>query len=256
MRVEAVYRYPVKGLSPEALEEVELIPGECLPHDRRFALAQGDAPFDAAAPSWLPKRHFGCLMANARLALLRTGFEPRSGRLSIVAPDRPPFVGDTRTEEGRGAIAAFLGDFLGPEARGTPSFVEAPGHNFTDVSTKCVSIIGLSSLHALEAAVDMPLDPIRFRANLYVSGGEPWAEFGLLGQEIQIGSARLRVFKRIVRCAATEVNPDTAERDAKPQRWLRERFGHADLGVFAEVLEGGQVAVGDALEPLQADLLH
>jgi uncharacterized protein YcbX len=256
MRVEAVYRYPVKGLSPEALEEVVLAPGECLPHDRRFALAQGDAPFDPVAPSWLPKRHFGCLMANARLALLRTGFEPRSGRLSIRVPDGPPFVGDTRTEDGRAAIAAFLADFLGAEARGTPRFVEAPGHNFTDVAAKCVSIIGLSSLHALEAAADTPLDPIRFRANLYVSGGEPWAEFGLLGQEIQIGGARLRVFKRIVRCAATEVNPETAERDAKPQQWLRERFGHADLGVYAEVLEGGQVAVGDALEPLQADLLH
>ncbi len=256
MRVEAVYRYPVKGLSPEALGEVELAPGECLPHDRRFALAQGDAPFDPATPSWLPKRHFGCLMANARLALLRTGFEPRSGRLSIRAPDGPIFVGDTRTEDGRAAIAAFLADFLGEEARGTPRFVEAPGHNFTDVAAKCVSLIGLSSLHALEAAVDTPLDPIRFRANLYVSGGEPWAEFGLLGQEIQIGGARLRVVKRTIRCAATEVNLETGERDAKPLRWLREHFGHGDLGVYAEVLEGGRVAAGDSLEPLQADLLH
>ena len=87
MRVEAIYRYPVKGLSPEALEEVALSTGRCLPHDRRFALAQGDAPFDPAAPSWLPKRHFGCLMVNARLALLRTGFDPRTGLLAIRPPD-------------------------------------------------------------------------------------------------------------------------------------------------------------------------
>jgi len=256
MRVEAIYRYPVKGLSPEALEEVTLASGECLPHDRRFALAQGDAPFDPAAPSWLPKRHFGCLQANARLALLHTAFDPRSGCLLIQAPDRPRLVADTRTDEGRAEIAAFLAEFLGPEARGTPRFVEAPGHNFTDVAAKRVSVIGLSSLHALEAAAGMALDPIRFRANVYVSGGEPWAEFGLLGQEIQIGAARLRVVKRIVRCAATEVNPDNGERDAKPMRWLREHFGHGDLGVYAEVLEGGRVAAGDALEPLQADLLH
>ena len=256
MRVEAIYRYPVKGLSPEALEEVTLTPGQCLPHDRRFALAQGDAPFDPAAPSWLPKRHFGCLMANARLALLRTGFDPRTGQLAIRPPDGAPLVASTRTEDGRAAIADFLGAFLGPEARGAPRFVEAPGHNFTDLAAKCVSIIGLASLHALEAEVGMELHPLRFRANLYVSGGEPWAEFGLVGQEIQIGGARLRVRKRTVRCAATEVNPDTGERDAEPQRWLRERFGHGDLGVYAEVLEGGRVAAGDALEPLQADLLH
>lgn len=256
MRVEAIYRYPVKGLSAEALEEVRLAPGECLPHDRRFALAQGDSPFDPAAPSWLPKRHFGCLMANARLALLHTAFDPRSGCLYIRPPDRPPLAADVRTEDGRAAVAAFLGEFLGREARGAPRFVEAPGHNFTDVAAKCVSIIGLSSLHALEAAAGTALDPIRFRANVYVSGGDPWWEFGLVGQEVQIGGARLRVLKRIVRCAATEVNPDTAERDAEPPRWLRRHFGHADLGVYAEVLEGGRIASGDALEPLQADLLH
>ena len=123
MRVEAVYRYPVKGLSPEALEEVVLTPGECIPQDRRFALAQGDAPFDPAAPSWLPKRHFGCLMANARLALLHTAFDPRSGCLYIRPPDGPPLAADIRTEGGRAAAAAFLAEFLGPEARGAPRFV-------------------------------------------------------------------------------------------------------------------------------------
>ncbi|MBL6457261.1 MOSC domain-containing protein [Belnapia sp. T6] len=256
MRVEHVYRYPVKGLTAEALEEVTLTPGECLPHDRRFALAQGDAPFDPAAPAWLQKRHFGCLMANAKLALLHSAYDPRSGQLLIRPPEGPPLLGDTRSEAGQREIAAFLAGFLGEEARGTPRFVEAPGHNFTDVAAKCISIIGLSSLHALEQASGMRLDPLRFRANVYVSGGHPWAEFDLIGQEIQLGGARLRVFKRIVRCPATEVNPETAERDAKPPKVLREAFGHADLGVYAEVIEGGRLAVGDALEPLQGDMLH
>lgn len=255
MRVEHIYRYPVKGLTAEALEEVSLSPGQCLPHDRRFALAQGDAPLDPAAPAWLPKFHFGCLMKNARLAMLHSAFDPRTGVLAIRPPEGPPLAASTRTPEGRAEIAGFLAAFLGPEARGTPSFVEAPGHNFTDVAKKAVSIIGLSSLHALEAAAGQPLDPLRFRANIYVSGSHPWAEFDLIGQEILLGGARLRVFKRIVRCAATEVNPETATRDADPPRWLRQHFGHADLGVYAEVLEGGRVAVGDALEPTEAAAL-
>jgi len=52
------------------------------------------------------------------------------------------------------------------------------------------------------------------------------------------------------------VNPDTAERDAKPPRALREHYGHADLGVYAEVLDGGRVAVGDPLELAQQELLR
>ena len=222
MRIETIYRYPVKGLTAEALEEVALTPGETLPHDRRFALAQGDSTFDPAAPAWMPKRNFACLMANARLALLHSAYDARSGELVI----RP---------------------------LGAPPFVEAPGHSFSDVAKKVVSIIGLSSLQALEQAAGAKLDPLRFRANVYVSGGSPWAEFDWIGREILLGQARLRIVKRIVRCPATEVNPATAERDAAPPRWLRDHFGHADLGVYAEVLEGGRISVGDALEVTDPD---
>ena len=254
MRIEKIYRYPVKGLSAEALEAVALTPGDMLAHDRRFALAQGDSPFDVAAPRWLSKRNFGCLMVNERLALLHTAFDPHDGSLAIRAPGAAPFLGDTRTEAGKAAIARYLTDFLGPEARGEPRFIEAPGHRFSDVAMKVVSIIGLGSLHALEAEAGMVLDPLRFRANFYFSGGRPWAEFDWIGKEIQIGQVRLKVVKRIVRCAATEVNPETAVRDANPPRDLRRHFGHADLGVYAEVLEAGQIALGDALEPLMLDL--
>lgn len=250
MRIESIYRYPVKGLTAEALEEVALTPGETLPEDRRFALAQGDAPFDLAAPAWLPKRHFGCLMVNARLALIHSAFDPRSGDLLLRIPGADPLLASTRTDEGRNVIATALAAYLGEEARGTPRFLEAPGHSFSDVAKKVVSIIGLSSLRALEQAAGMTLDPLRFRANVYVSGGKPWAEFDWIDQEIQLGQAKLRVFKRTVRCPATEVNPETGERDAKPPRWLRENFGHMDLGVYAEVIEGGRISVGDALEAL------
>ena len=86
MRIEKIYRYPVKGLSAEALEAVALTPGEMLPHDRRFALAQGDAPFDVAAPRWLSKRNFGCLMANERLALLHTALDGPSPCFLVPTP--------------------------------------------------------------------------------------------------------------------------------------------------------------------------
>jgi uncharacterized protein YcbX len=150
-------------------------------------------------------------------------------------------------------------EFIGVEkrfaARGKSAEVLAARDiNFSIQPGEVVSIIGLSSLHALETEAGMVLDPIRFRANFYFSGGRPWAEFDWIGQEIQIGQARLKVVKRIVRCAATEVNPETGKRDADPPRDLRRHFGHADLGVYAEVLEGGQVALGDALEPMMLDL--
>lgn len=249
MRVEHIYRYPVKGFSAEALEEVTLTPGQCLPHDRVHAFAQGDSLFDPDAPVWMRKSNFACLAANARLARLHTAYDPHSGEWVVRPPEGPPLVANLSTEEGRKAAEDFLTAFLAEEARGRMRFAAASGYNFTDIPQKSVSIISLASLAALERAHGMRLDPLRFRANIYVSGGTEWGDFDLMGQEIQLGTARLRVWKRIVRCPATEVNPDTAERDANPPRVLRKNFGHADLGVQAEVIEGGRVAVGDALEP-------
>lgn len=248
MRVVQLHRFPVKGLSQEALPEVTLTPGQCLPHDRRFALAQGDNPFDPAAPTWIQKMNFGCLAANARLALLRSAFDPTSGRLALHGPEGS-LEGDTRSSAGREAIAAWLARALGAEARGTPRFVEAAGHNFTDQPRKGVSLLFLASLRALEQAAGVTLDPLRFRANFALEGGEAWTEFDWVDKEIRLGGARLRVFKRTVRCPATQVNPATGERDQDVPALLRQHFGHADLGIHAEVIEGGRVALGDALVP-------
>ena len=250
MRVERITRYPVKGLSPEQLEEVELEPGQGLPHDRRFAFAQGDSPFDPAAPAWLPKRNFACLMANARVAAVRSAFDPRTNTLSLAAEGRAPLVAELSTEAGRLAAAAWMTAFMGEEARGELRFSEVPGHAFTDIPQKAVSVIGLASVAALGERAGMELDPVRFRANILFSGALPFAELDWVGREVLLGGARLRVFKRTRRCAATEVNPATAARDAKPPKWLLQTYGHADMGIYAEVLEGGRVAVGDALELL------
>jgi uncharacterized protein len=248
MRVDHLYRYPVKGLTAEALEETSVKPGGTVPWDRAFALAQGDAPFDPAAPAWMQKTHFMCLMANARAAVLKSSFDARSGFLTIHAPDGRSVVANALSTSGRASIAAWLGAFLGAEARGTPSFHYVPGHSFSDVRMKVISLINLASLNDLSRRAGALRHKRRFRANVYFSGAAAWSELEWVGQELQIGRARLRVVKRIPRCAATHVNPNTAERDADPVAELRAAFGHPDLGIYGEVIEGGTIGLGDAME--------
>jgi len=253
MRIERICRFPVKGLSPEYLEEIELTEGLGLPHDRRFAFAQGDSRFDPAAPAWLPKENFACLMANAKVALVHSAYDPRSNTLVMRAEGHAPLVADLSDEEGRSAAAAWLTAFMGEEARGMLRLAEVPGHAFTDIPQKAVSLLGLASVKELGDGAGMWLDPLRFRANLQFSGAAPFAELDWAGRELLLGRARLRIFKRIRRCVATRVNPETAERDASPPKWLLQRYGHAEMGVYAEVLEGGRIAVGDAMELIDPD---
>ena len=250
MRIENLYRFPVKGLSAEALEAIDVGAGKALPWDRAFALAQGDAGFDPAAPQWLKKTNFMCLMANARIAALRAQFDPAHGLLTIRAPDGSEIAERPLTPVGRDRLATWLTRFLGEEARGEPTFHHVPGHVFGDQKTPVVSLINLASIADLEAKLGAPRHKLRFRANVYFTGAPALGELEWVGREILVGGARLRVTKRTVRCPATQVNPQTAERDANPVLELHRCYGHADLGIHAEVVEGGRIATGDAIELL------
>ena len=100
-----------------------------------------------------------------------------------------------------------------------------------------------------------PVHPLRFRANMYVEGWPAWSEFDLVDRTLAIGETRLKVVKRIVRCAAVNVDPDTAERDLAIPPALQRRLGHADCGVYAEVIAGGTIAVDDTIATEQVELL-
>jgi uncharacterized protein YcbX len=114
---------------------------------------------------------------------------------------------------------------------------------------EAVSLINLASVRALEAKLGVVVDPRRFRANLLVDGLEPWVEFGWIDKTIRIGDVLFQGARRIRRCAATEVNPDTGERDIALPVELHKHFAHADMGIYLYVRSDGAIAAGDALRP-------
>jgi uncharacterized protein len=247
-RIQAIYRYPVKGLSPQPLGRVRLKPGQTLPADRLYAIENGPSGFDPAAPAYFPKQRFLMLMRNERLASLRTDYDEANHTLTIHWQGREAAAGDLRTTEGRLAVEAFFRRFMPDELRGPPKVLFGEGHSFSDVAKKVVSIINLASVAAVENAAGAPVDPLRFRGNIYVEGWPAWREFDLLDRELSLGSARVKVVKRIVRCAATEVDPDTGLRDLPIPSTLMQSFGHADCGVYAEVIAAGEIGAGDRIE--------
>ena len=244
-KLQSIYRYPVKGLSPERLSKVRLEPGHTLPADRKYAIENGPSGFDPAAPTYFPKSRFLMLMRNERLATLDTRYDDSTRILTIRGEGRELARGDLSTPEGRLAIEAFFRRFMPKDLRGPPKVLQADGHSFSDLSAKVVSIINLASVAAVETMVGHPVNPLRFRANLYVEGWPALSELDLVGQEIAIGTARLKVTKRIMRCAATNVDPDTGIRDLEIPATLMRNLDHADCGIYARVIEGGEIRPDD-----------
>lgn len=245
--VTALYRYALKGLSGEMLDRVTLAPGGTMPFDRAYAIENGPGRFDPANPRHLPKITFLMLMRDERLATLATTFDDATETLTVMRAGKQVARGQLTTPIGRTMIEQFFAAYMKAELRGAPKVVFAPGHSFSDVAMKCLHVVNLATVRDLARIAGRPLDPMRFRANVYVDGADPWSERSWVGKEITLGGLRCRIVKNTVRCAATNVDPKTAVRDTAIPELIFRTFGHSDLGVYAEIIEGGELAVGDAL---------
>jgi uncharacterized protein YcbX len=188
-------------------------------------------------------------MRNERLATLETKFDAATDTLVISRDGGEVARGQLSTPLGRKMVEQFLSSYFSRELRGSPRIVSAAGHSFSDVPLKCVHIVNLESLRDLERVSGRSLDPLRFRANIYVEGPSAWSEFDWVGRHFDIAGVRLKVVDRTERCDATNVDPATAARDADVPALLRRHFSHIDFGVYATIKTDGDIAVGDPLTP-------
>lgn len=246
-KVTGIFRYPIKGLSPDRLTEVALGVGETIAYDRAFAIENGTQDFDPANPKHFPKMKFLMLMRDERLAALQTRFDEATSTLTISDKGHELTRGNLMTAEGRAAIEGFMSDFMKNELRGSPRIVHAPGFSHSDAPYKLLSIINLATLREVEKLIGKPIDPLRFRANIYVEGLEPWEDHAWIGKTFHIGEATFKGFAKIPRCAATNVNLDTATRDMDIPKTLLRVYDHIDLGIYAEVSGAGTIRPGDRL---------
>ncbi|WP_395651229.1 MOSC domain-containing protein [Brevundimonas sp.] len=250
--VAALYRHPIKGFTPEPLEAVVLEAGGWFPGDRMWAVENGVSGFDPAVPAHLPKQKFTVLMRQAILARVRTRWDEAANVLHAgidgeTLAVRMDDAGD------RAEFCERLAAFLGEEARGPLRLIDAgPRHRFMDSMRGRVSVLNLASVRDLEQRLGRPVDPLRFRANVWVEGWAPWVENGwgrpdaeTAGPVLGLGAVTLHGDKPIVRCAATEVDPATGMRDMAVVKSLHDLYGHVLTGLYCSIETGGRIAVGD-----------
>ncbi|NGN64501.1 MOSC domain-containing protein [Streptomyces sp. A7024] len=236
-------RYPVKGMPGQDLAGARVRAGGGVPHDRTVALVAGRGQEHLPrCGQWAPTKTFLNLTSTPELLRCRVDLVEETGVLRLGHPERESLA----IPLDRPGVLATIDWFAGAgEAPAT--LVRAADGGYWDDPDGTVSLINLATVDALADAVGTPVDPLRFRGNLYLSGLPAWAELGLVGERIAIGDVELEVLHPINRCRATAVNPADARRDLPVPAELNARFGHVFCGLRARVVMGGTLTVGAAL---------
>lgn len=252
-RVDGLFVYPVKGLTPQSLTDVPLTVGRGFPHDREIALARPGGEYHPGMRHGISKRQFFVLVAEARLAGIATHLDPHTSRFTARVRGHLVLDVDLGTEAGREGLLAFYARVLDLPPGTLPVYAADEGRRFTDTAHNSdremhfVSLINLASVRDFGERIGAEVDPLRFRGNVHLTGLDAWAELDLVGREFTLGGVRMRGTKPTERCAATEVEPGTGHRDLPVPRLLHTTYGHELMGVYAEVLTDGVVAVGGEL---------
>jgi len=241
--VSKIVRHPIKSVGRQELSNVELSAGKWMPFDRIWGIAHERSELGGG---WERKVNFlrgvagpGLMAVTAELDEITktlTLSHPTAGKLS-ARPNSP--------DEGAPLIDWLRQIWPGDLPRPTAIYQGRDVH-LTDVPDPWISLNSAASLKALSHRAGVILSPHRFRGNIWIDDLDPWAEAKWVGKTIQLGPVTLAVRSQITRCKATMANPETGRRDLDTLGLLDD-LGHQEFGVYAEVIDGGTLSVGDGV---------
>lgn len=245
----AIWRHPIKGLGAEALTQVALSAGATLPGDRIWAVAHDRARIERAEDGWAPCSNFLRGASAPKLMAVTAQFDAETRRVTLQHPERPTQSFAPDQPEDAAALLAWAAPLI-PEGRAQPAHIlAATARGLTDSASRTVSIASRASLRAIERAAGTALDPRRFRINLWLDGKLPaWGEMDWIDREFSIGPVRFRGVKPVERCRAIDANPENGTRDLDLLPLMAAQFGHRNLGLKAEIISGGLLAIDDPLK--------
>jgi uncharacterized protein YcbX len=256
--VAALYRYPVKGFTPEECETLTVLDQGRVLGDRVLGIRFADT--EAADEAWSRKQGMVALINTPGLARLRVGFDPKASRLRLSL-GKSVLADEVLTAEGRRRIGVALAGYvlkldenpLADHPERLPLRVVGDGHTprYHDEEPGRVTLHGRGSLRSLEAALGQDVSELRFRSNIAVDGLTAWEEQDWVGRRIRIGAVEFDVVKPKTRCLATHANPVTGERDLPILTTLTQKMGQENPTFAVAMIptrSGGPIRLGDQVD--------
>ena len=198
----------------------------------------------------MKKAHFLQLMSFAEAAHISMQFDGASYNAALFHKDQPIISGDLTDINVANAFCKNIETIITAAGYALPGDValrHLDNGGFSDTETPWISIGGMASVIDFAATTKTEPDARRFRLNIWIDTKTPFEELGWIGRRAQLGTSIVRFTAPVGRCAAIDVNPDTAMRSNDMPAQMHAYYGHSDLGVFAMVEQPGKAALSDRL---------
>ena len=247
--VSAITIYPLKGFAGQSVPKADVEPYSLLSGDRAYALGSGTkdsqtAPLD----QWLKKAHFLQMMNYEGLASLSLDFDQKTKRLILTDKGQLVFEGHLDDEDDSQKLCQFIHHYLAlGDGIACPRLFSLREGGFTDTKHPFIAFGNQASIDDFASRMGHLPDSRRYRLNVMMTGAPAFAENDLIGQRARLGTAEFAFIEPVGRCAAIEVNPNTAAREKGLVAEMASAYGAADMGVFAEVIKAGHFETGDRL---------
>ncbi len=242
-RINAIWRFPVKGLDGQILEHCDILANACLPGDREYAITTGHEKSNRKlAEGWMNKRHFIQLCNTKAVA----GWQllPDDTHNTLILLHKGTEIMRAPATAATPLMKALYREQ--PELfSGQPRLCRLSENAYTDTPAPWITIGGTASLNDFGTLTGTPPDNRRFRLNLILKTKTPFIEHTWAGRILKIGAVELEIIEPVGRCAAISVDPDTKRRDADLLAMMRLNYDHTNLGMFARISESGTIRCGD-----------
>lgn len=248
--VASLWRHPIKSHGREALDAVTLTKGQTMPFDRHWAVTHEASKFDAANPQWEKCRNFmiGALIPS--LAGIWARFDEAAHVMHLRHADLGEVAFNPDDAQGIADFLNWAAPLTAHVSAKPVNLVSAPGRGMTDTPFPSLTVMNTASHKAVADSTTPDLALERWRGNIWLDGPDAWTEWDWIGHDLRIGGATLRVQERCVRCNHTKANPVTGLRDVDTLAALTNGWDHTDFGVYCEVIETGDIKVGDTAKVL------
>ena len=119
---------------------------------------------------------------------------------------------------------------------------------FDTMPNKSISLINLNSIKDFENLSNHQVEHERFRGNIYVEDLDKWEERKLVGKVLSINDIKFKVIKEIPRCSATNIKPKTSDINLNIPLNLKKIYNHINLGIYLDPLNDGKINKGDLIK--------